>query len=89
MAKPRRAKYITEEQYWNLSYAGRALADYWTDWLPKSCERLQKQGILLTYFQEMGDMLADLQFDLMQNGMSEDGAWEVVKEHIYAFPPER
>ena len=89
MAKARRAKYMTEEQYWSLTYAGRVLAGYWTDWLPKTCKKMHEAGTLLTYFQEMGDQLADLQFDLMQNGMSEDGAWEVVKEQIYALPPER
>ena len=82
-------KYLTEQEYKNLPYVGRVMADYWAEWLPKTCQRLLKEGEnLAAYFDRKGNEFADMQIDLMRQGMSEDGAWEVVKEEIF-LPPEK
>ena len=84
----KRTKYLTEKEYVNLTRAGRALADYWIEFLPKMTKKLHEEGKLLERLQAEGDRLLDLQIDLMQDGYPEDGAWEVVKEEIYSLPPE-
>ena len=81
-------KYMTKEEYDSLPHMGRVMADYWTDWLPKSCKELQAEGRLVPFFDKMGNSLADEQVDLMRQGLSEDMAWEIVKEKIF-LPPER
>ena len=82
-------KYLTPQEYASLPHVGQVMADYWTDWLPKTCERMKAEGQnLAAFFREKGYEYADLQTDLMQQGMSEDGAWEIVKEEIF-LPPER
>ena len=82
-------KYLTKDEYWSLTYPGRVMADYWTDWLPKTCKKMHAEGTLYPYLKEMGESLLEMQVDLMHSGMAEDGAWEVVKEQIYSLPPER
>ena len=82
-------KYLTEQEYAKLPYVGRVMADYWTEWLPKTCQHLLKEGEnLAEFFDRKGNEDADLQMDLMRQGMSEDGAWEIVKEEIF-LPPEK
>ena len=53
------------------------------------CQEMKDNGTLFQTLDEEGIRLSDLQCDLMQQGMSEDMAWEVVKEQIYSLPPER
>ncbi len=86
MAKQAYLKYMTEKEFGHLNYMGRRIAEYWTDWLPKTCDRLQKEGRLLQKFEQMGDEYAEMLEDLMQQGMSEDGAWEIVKEEVFLSP---
>ena len=82
-------KYMTEEEYRSLSYLGRVMADYWTDWLPKTCKSKMQEGEnLAEFFQKKAEELSDEQYELMRGGMSEDGAWEIIKEEIF-LPPER
>ena len=97
MAKQSWEKFLTKEQYYGspkepgvgLTYPGRVLADYWTKYLPKMCQKMKDEGTLFQTLDEEGIRLSDLQCDLMQQGMSEDMAWEVVKEQIYSLPPEK
>lgn len=88
MAKVHRARFLTEDEYWSLPATGRTLADYWTEWLPKMCSRMKAEGTLVQTLEDEGYRLADLQVDLMQDGYPEDAAWEVVKQDLYALPPE-
>lgn len=81
-------KYMSKEEFLRLPHVGRVMAEYWSKWLPKTCKRLQQQGKnLREYFETEGYRIADRQLDLMQEGMSEDGAWEIVREEIF-LPPE-
>ena len=89
MAQKTYLKFLTEDEYWNLTHPGRVLADYWTEYLPKMCAQLKKEGRLYQTIDQMGEELSDLQVELMQDGYPEDGAWEVVKEQIYSLPPEK
>lgn len=82
-------KYLTQDEYWSLTYPGRVMADYWTDWLPKTCKKMKAEGTLYPHLKSEGERLADEQVDLIHAGLAEDGAWEVVKEQIFSLPPER
>ena len=87
-AKPWK-KYLTEQEYKALPYVGQVMADYWTEWLPKTCRRLQSEGEnLAEFFDRKGNEFSDMQLELMRQGVSEDGAWEIVKEEIF-LPPEK
>lgn len=88
MAQKPWKKYLTEDEYWSLPATGRTLADYWTEFLPKMCDRMKSDGTLIPTLESEGYRLADLQVDLMQDGYPEDAAWEVVKQDLYALPPE-
>ena len=82
-------KYLTEKEMHSLHPTAVVMADYWTNWHPKTCNRMKKEGTnLAAYFDRRGDEYADMLIDLMQNGMAEDGAWECVKEEMF-LPPER
>ena len=89
MAQKSWQKYLTEEQYWSLTYPGRVMADYWTEWLPKTSKKMHAEETLYPHLKAEGEKLLDLQVDLMRSGMAEDGAWEVVKEEIFSLPTER
>ena len=82
-------KYLTKEQYWSLTYPGRVMADYWTEWLPKTCKKMHEEGTLYRHLKAEGENLLEWQVDMMHQGMAEDGAWEVIKEQIFSLPPER
>ena len=82
-------KYLTEAEYWSLTHPGRVMADYWTDWLPKTCKKMHAEGTLYRHLKAEGERLLELQVDLMHSGLAEDGAWEVVKEEIFSLTPER
>lgn len=80
-------KYMTREQHLRLPYYGMWMADYWTKWLPKTCQKMAKQQNLVEFFTEKGlDYLEEVA-ELMRNGMSQDGAEEIIKEKIF-LPPE-
>ena len=82
-------KYLTQQEFSSLPHVGQVMATYWTDWLPKTCKRLLAEGTnLAEFFDRKGNEFADMQLDLMEQGMAEDGAWEIVKQEIF-LPPER
>ena len=88
MAQKPWMQFLTEDEYWSLPATGRTLADYWTQWRPKMCREMKAAGTLVQTLENEGYRLADLQVDLMQQGYPEDAAWEVVKQDLYALPPE-
>ena len=89
MAKRPWEKFLTKDEYWSLTREGRMQADYWTEWLPKMCKRMQKAGTLYPTLKEEGERLSELLWELMQvHKYPEDGAMEFIKEEVYALPPE-
>lgn len=81
-------KFLTKDEYWSLTHPGRVMADYWTQWLPKMCRQMKTKGTLYPTLKEKGESLLEQQVELMQAGLAEDGAWEVIKEQIYSLKPE-
>lgn len=81
-------KFLTEKEMKSLHPTALVMADYWTKWLPKTCKRIQNEGTnLKEYFDKKGEKFANLLIDLMQQGLAEDQAWEIVKEEMF-LPPE-
>ena len=89
MAEKSWKQFLTKDEYWSLTYPGRVTADYWTEHLPKMCRQMKTQGTLYQTLKEKGESLSEWQVEMMQDGLAEDGAWEVIKEQIYSLPPEK
>ncbi len=73
---------ITLEEYANLNSLAKEIHDYWMKWKPSLYDSLSKVE-LLNLLEQEGQRLDDLAADLIQNGMSVDGALEVVRAEIY------
>ena len=81
-------KFLTEKEMKSLHPMAVVMADYWTKWLPKTCKSLQSEGTnLKEFFDRKGEEFLEMEVDLMQQGLAEDQAWEIVKEEIF-LPPE-
>ena len=80
--------FLTDREYQSLPYPGQVTADYWAEFLPKMCKSLKEEGELLPLLQQKGERLAEMQEDLMKQGLAQDQAWEFVKEDIYSLQPE-
>ena len=80
--------FLTDREYQSLPYPGQVTADYWAEFLPKMCKILKEEGELLPLLQQKGERLAEMQEDLMKQGLAQDQAWEFVKEDIYSLQPE-
>lgn len=82
-------KFLTKDEYWSLTHPGRVTADYWTQWLPKMCKQMKTKGTLYPTLKAEGESLLEQQVELMQAGLAEDGAWEVIRAQIYSLKPEQ
>lgn len=82
-------KYLTAEQYGDIGSIGRMMADYWIEFLPKMSERLHREGKLYPTLLEAGERLSNEMVEMMQQGVPEDAALEIVKEEVYQLPPEK
>lgn len=89
MAKEPWEKYLTREQYGQLGPDGRMLADYWTQWLPKMCERMHREGTLVPTIQDYAERLGDWHVELLRAGLREYEALEFIKEEVFSLPPEK
>jgi hypothetical protein len=82
-------KYLTPEEHASLTPQGIMMADYWTEWLPKMCKKMKRAGTLYPTLKSEGERLAELMTELMQvHKYPMDGALEIIKEEVYALPPE-
>ena len=83
-------KFLTTEEYLNLPYPGKGLADYWAEFLPKMTTEMKADGTLLPNLQIRGTELAEWNLQMIEEQkMPVDAAWEFVKEEIYSMPPEK
>ena len=62
---------------------------YWRDFLPKMYKKMAEEGRLYPTLDRMGTEWSDRVDQMIQDGLAEDGALEVVKEEIYSLPPEK
>ena len=74
---------LTSEEYWSLTPPGRELHDYWRQWKKPLYKEMADSGKLYPYLKKEGTRLNDLIIELMQDGMAEDGAWEVARSQMY------
>lgn len=82
-------KFLTTEEYLNLPYPGKVLADYWAEFLPKMTAEMKADGTLLPTLQKRGTELFDMEMELIEEQkIPVDAAWEFVKEEIYSLKPE-
>ena len=88
MAQKPWMKYLTREQYGQMGPDGRMLADYWTEWRPKMCARMHREGTLVPTLLQKADELLDWHVDMLRQGMKEYEALEFIKEEVFALPPE-
>ena len=73
---------ITREDYLNLNSLAKELHDYWMKEKPELYNSLSREK-LLSLLEQEGDRLDEMVCDLIQNGMSVDGALEVARAEIY------
>jgi len=80
---------LTAHQLAMLPVMGRELERYWRESLPKMYAEMYRKGTLLETLDRQGDELNEQVADLMQRGLDEDQAKEIVREIIHGLPPER
>lgn|GEM_PF-1747480 len=76
---------LTEQQRYDLPYLGRLAEEWWREFCKPSYRNLAKKGpqAVLKFFEKLG-MKATLEMaQLMQRGVAEDGALEIVSEYLY------
>ena len=76
-------KFLTEKEMDSLPAIGVVMADHWAEWHPDLCREIQKEQNLAEYFKRRGNDLADQMDRLMQQGLGEDQAWEIIAEDIF------
>ena len=74
---------ITDAQYNSLSVIGKKIHSYWKDFKPKMYQEMHKEGTLWETLSSEDSRLFEMMCDLMQQGLAEDQAWEIVKAEIY------
>ena len=75
---------LTQEQYTRLCYEAKRLHDYWREWRPELYNEAAKDGDLLELVSSKGERMMDQILELMQRGMTEAEAREIVWEDEYA-----
>ena len=80
---------LTATQLGNLTEEGRMAEAYWRDFLPKMYREMAQKGTLYPTLDRKGTEWSDRVDQMIQDGLAEDGALEVVKEEIYSLPPEK
>lgn len=80
---------LTREQQMNLTVSGTEAEEYWRNSLPKMYQKLAADGTLYPMLKRMGESWDQRIVDMMHQGMSEDGAKEIVREEMHSLPPEK
>lgn len=71
------------DQYYQMTKIGREIYDYWKGFKPKMFREMEREGTLWEILTSEDDRLSEMVIEMMQNGMSEDMAMEVVRAEIY------
>ena len=74
---------LTEDQHYRLTPIGREMHEYWMKYRKKMYKELADSGELYRYLKEESDRLSEMIIELMQNGLYEWEAKEIVREEIY------
>ena len=75
---------LTQEQYNSLCYEGKELHDYWREWDKKLYNEAAKSGSLYELVSKTGERFQEEMLDLMQRGLNQSEAHEIVWEEIYS-----
>lgn len=80
---------LSQQMIVKLPALGREAERYWREWCKPSYLSLAKKGPqeVFLFFEELGMTALNQVADMMQDGMSEDGAMEIVREYLTP-PPE-
>lgn len=71
-----------------LQYTKRAL-DHWKKWLPQMTKELRAAGTLNDRAQQASSLAAEQVANLMQHGLQQHEAEEIVLPETVLLPPER
>lgn len=76
---------LTKDQQYSLPYLGRLAEDWWREFCKPSYRNLAEKGpeAVYKFFDKLGTKAQDEQCEMMQQGVAEDGALEIVKEYLY------
>ena len=75
---------LTPEQYNSLCHQGKELHDYWREWNRKLYNQAVTDGDLFDLVSTMGQQMQDQMDQLMQQGLTQYEAREIVWEEIYS-----
>ena len=74
---------ITAEQYDSLTVIGREIHRYWKQFKPKMYQEMHREGTLWEVLQSEDLRLHEMMCEMIQQGMTENEAMEVVRAEIY------
>lgn len=74
---------ITPEQYDSLTVIGREIHKYWKQFKPEMYKEMHREGTLWEVLQSEDQRLYEMMCEMMQQGMREHEAMEVVRAQIY------
>lgn len=75
---------LTQEQYNSLCHKSKELHDYWREWNRSLYSQAVTDGDLYELVSEMGQQMQDQMDRLMQQGLNQHEAHEIVWEEIYS-----
>ena len=74
---------ITMEQYESLTVIGKEIHKYWKEFKPQMYKEMYKEGTLWETLKSEDERLLDMACEMIQQGMRENEAMEVVRSQIY------
>lgn len=74
---------ITLEQYNSLTVIGREIHKYWKQFKPEMYKEMHQEGTLWEVLQSEDQRLHEMMCEMIQQGMREHEAMEVVRAQIY------